>query len=1044
MFFIDKITYNRKNVRQMKKSFCIMALLAASAGSFLRGERRSLEEPLNFSQATISEIVNNVEVVDTGTLRFWPARVKEIFRAPNLLKTGRKSRAQLLLTDGTVVRVGANAVFSFEAHTRTIRLKSGTVLFHSPTGKGGGTIVTNSATASVIGTTILVTTTNNGGFKMSVLEGVGGVHFPDGKSSELRPGQMTFVMPKAGEGAESGLEGEEGGDSEQGPVLNFDLATLVGESALVNGFSAPLVSMDKISLAAGAQAAQIAQGDLVETGLAIIGALDAQNFAVADAVAVRQQSVAADMALTIAQDEEMRAHSNVHSDNTVHLGDGETPGPGFLFEEAVNNPLAGLDETVVGVIAGNVVLGDGTFDLGRFDGGTTIGVVGDHLEFAGDTVLSGLADADKLVLAGNTVSNLDGASVEVVFGSGGQLVISSGTAWTADSLTVTNQSGGVELVVQSGDLQLRQSEVNASSGGGVSMFDGDVRLLAEAGSLSVLQCALNGAGLVELAAGPEGNVLLQDSTVTAGSGISLYGTEVRVDNGTLNVLGGIISVEAEALAGLSGMALVADRLIVSGSTVTVERVTFSEGMEVTLFSRDGLLVTSETAGAVFLGVDVKYSNIQLDGNWDDLLYVPGQNIGNIGNPIHVLEQGAEELRMTQFAYASAHELEHVTVGGVEEISNNFVFRNVEVLPVKTLDGWDTWVTDADLGLFAGLWAKNLTVNNALLSVILGEVNAGKFDFSGMSAPRVKFYSDHLTVGDLLVAVPSVVRGVELGALETITVAVGANWNVDFASSDSGNVFLVRSQGEVTLDNLTVDVFHGSLEIASGSDIAVSGGNWVAGCGDPSHAIGHLSLNAAGTLSLQGATLQSKQNAAQIHLRGDTVTLANTVISAPKPTGATSLIEIQGMTAVALTGGRLTASAVRIGDWTTSSGSSNLVNLSVDGTEFASPAVAMDARTIVVRNVNFAEGTTVTLRSDNGGLNIISGGGSSMYGAVNFQEGTVQYNGTDVTNAAGIGQYVWVEGHGVGGGSNIFSDGTAQGGINCANENDAKIIITGRN
>ncbi len=70
------------------------------------------------------------------------------------------------------MRVGANAVFSFGKDSRTLNLERGSLLLHSPTGKGGGSIVTNSATASVVGTTIIVTATSNGGFKLLVLEGV--------------------------------------------------------------------------------------------------------------------------------------------------------------------------------------------------------------------------------------------------------------------------------------------------------------------------------------------------------------------------------------------------------------------------------------------------------------------------------------------------------------------------------------------------------------------------------------------------------------------------------------------------------------------------------------------------------------------------------------------------------------------------------------------------------------------------------------------------------------------------------------------------------
>jgi hypothetical protein len=54
--------------------------------------------------------------------------------------------------DGTIVRIGQNTIFSFEANTRTLNLKKGTFVFYMPKGKGGGTIKTPSLTAAITGT----------------------------------------------------------------------------------------------------------------------------------------------------------------------------------------------------------------------------------------------------------------------------------------------------------------------------------------------------------------------------------------------------------------------------------------------------------------------------------------------------------------------------------------------------------------------------------------------------------------------------------------------------------------------------------------------------------------------------------------------------------------------------------------------------------------------------------------------------------------------------------------------------------------------------
>ncbi len=152
---------------------------------------------IDFKQAKFTQVVNSVQVITPDQARH-AAAVDDIFKMPDILRTGPNSRAELVASDDTITRVGANTIFSFDPASRTIDLQQGSVLFHSPHGKGGGTIHTGSATASVLGTTIIVTTTPNGGFKILVLEGEAEVHFLNGLHATLTPGQMTFVLPGGG------------------------------------------------------------------------------------------------------------------------------------------------------------------------------------------------------------------------------------------------------------------------------------------------------------------------------------------------------------------------------------------------------------------------------------------------------------------------------------------------------------------------------------------------------------------------------------------------------------------------------------------------------------------------------------------------------------------------------------------------------------------------------------------------------------------------------------------------------------------------------
>jgi len=108
------------------------------------------------TESTFTEVVKDVNVVVASTKVAQPATVKELVKAPDLVRTGPQSRAELTATDETVTRIGANTVFSFEPTGRDMNLEKGNVLFHSPAGKGGGTIRSGGAAAAVLGTTLIV------------------------------------------------------------------------------------------------------------------------------------------------------------------------------------------------------------------------------------------------------------------------------------------------------------------------------------------------------------------------------------------------------------------------------------------------------------------------------------------------------------------------------------------------------------------------------------------------------------------------------------------------------------------------------------------------------------------------------------------------------------------------------------------------------------------------------------------------------------------------------------------------------------------------
>lgn len=205
----------------------------------------------SLSESTFTEVFKDVNVVAAATKTSAPAKVSDHVKAPDLTRTGAGSRAELTAPDKTITRLGANTVFSFEPTGRNMRLEKGSVLFHSPTGRGGGTIKTGGAIASVLGTTIMLAATADGGFKFIVLEGKGKATLPNGKTITLQAGQMAFVLP---------------GGVSFSAVLDINLGRLVAGSQLVDGFGQPLPSVSKIQRAVQRQNRELARGRASDTG----------------------------------------------------------------------------------------------------------------------------------------------------------------------------------------------------------------------------------------------------------------------------------------------------------------------------------------------------------------------------------------------------------------------------------------------------------------------------------------------------------------------------------------------------------------------------------------------------------------------------------------------------------------------------------------------------------------------------------------------------------------------------------------------------------
>ena len=108
-----------------------------------------------FNEAEITKTVNLVSLLRTGEA-VQPASVGDIVRGQTALKTGEKSRAELEFTDRTITRVGSMSLFRFFGGARLVTLDSGTMLFSSPKGAGGGEVQAGAITAAVSGTDFIV------------------------------------------------------------------------------------------------------------------------------------------------------------------------------------------------------------------------------------------------------------------------------------------------------------------------------------------------------------------------------------------------------------------------------------------------------------------------------------------------------------------------------------------------------------------------------------------------------------------------------------------------------------------------------------------------------------------------------------------------------------------------------------------------------------------------------------------------------------------------------------------------------------------------
>ncbi|MCX7593017.1 MAG: FecR family protein [Fischerella sp.] len=190
-------------------------------------EQANAATPL--TRAVIRNLRNWVQLMPQNKPKR-PARKSDAIVPGDGLSTGRASLAELRFNDGSLARVGEQAVFRFLPKSRNLRLSNGTVLLLIPPGQGRTRINTPNAAAAIRGSalfvrydekkdTTIVAALTNSGIEVSNQNA--------SQNQELKAGQLLVIVK----------------DKIQG-LYEFDLRTFYETSNLVQdldlaGRSAP-------------------------------------------------------------------------------------------------------------------------------------------------------------------------------------------------------------------------------------------------------------------------------------------------------------------------------------------------------------------------------------------------------------------------------------------------------------------------------------------------------------------------------------------------------------------------------------------------------------------------------------------------------------------------------------------------------------------------------------------------------------------------------------------------------------------------------------
>ncbi|HEY3602261.1 MAG TPA: FecR domain-containing protein, partial [Chthoniobacterales bacterium] len=244
--------------------FALMFLGALAAGA-------PVTSAADLSQATVRQKVNVVTLAPHLNAAPHPVSQGAVVRDDNVVRTGNESRAELQFTDLTLARLGANAIFSFDAQARTIECERGALLFSKPTNSGRVDIRAAAVTAAITGSTGFVDTSVGGPHKKGAVasaeEATTIVGMLEGKLHGAsnwrdRGGQVhTFHFSL---GAGEMLVAQPG----RPPVVaQFDIPRFLKTSPLVKGFKGDLLNQADLQKAVAAYEADQRRGFIDRVGV---------------------------------------------------------------------------------------------------------------------------------------------------------------------------------------------------------------------------------------------------------------------------------------------------------------------------------------------------------------------------------------------------------------------------------------------------------------------------------------------------------------------------------------------------------------------------------------------------------------------------------------------------------------------------------------------------------------------------------------------------------------------------------------------------------